>query len=71
MDLMEAAADLIVLYRIGDLPDGISAQVQVLARMSELTADAMARLRARATCQSTGVRSAASRTRLIRLIDGW
>jgi predicted phosphate transport protein (TIGR00153 family) len=46
MDLMEAAADLIVLYRIGDLPDGISAQVQVLARMSELTADAMPRLRA-------------------------
>jgi uncharacterized protein len=46
MDLMEAAADLIVLYRIGDLPCGISAQVEVLARMSELTADAMTRLRA-------------------------
>jgi Phosphate transport regulator (distant homolog of PhoU) len=46
MDLMEAAADLIVLYRIGDLPDGISAQVEVLARMAELTADAMPRLRA-------------------------
>ncbi len=45
MDLMEAAADLIVLYRIGDLPDGISAQVEVLARMSELTAEAMPRLR--------------------------
>jgi predicted phosphate transport protein (TIGR00153 family) len=45
MDLMEEAADLIVLYRIGDLPEGISAQVQVLARMSELTADAMPRLR--------------------------
>jgi len=45
MDLMEAAADLIVLYRIGDLPDGISAQVEVLARMSELTAEAMTRLR--------------------------
>jgi predicted phosphate transport protein (TIGR00153 family) len=46
MDLMESAADLIVLYRLGDLPDGISAQVQVLARMSELTADATPRLRA-------------------------
>ncbi|MBE3075641.1 MAG: DUF47 domain-containing protein [Actinobacteria bacterium] len=46
MDLMEAAADLIVLYRIGDLPGGISAQVEVLARMSELTAAAMPRLRA-------------------------
>ena len=45
MDLMEAAADLIVLYRIGHLPDGISAQVDVLARMAELTAAAMPRLR--------------------------
>jgi predicted phosphate transport protein (TIGR00153 family) len=45
MDLMEAAADLIVLYRIGELPDGISAQVGVLARMAELTAEAMPRLR--------------------------
>jgi len=46
MDLMEAAADLIVLYRVGHLPDGISSQVEVLARMSELTAEAMPRLRA-------------------------
>jgi uncharacterized protein len=45
IDLMEAAADLIVLYRIGDLPDGIAAQVEVLARMAELTAEAMPRLR--------------------------
>jgi len=45
MDLMEAAAELIVLYRIGDLPEGISAQVEVLARMAELTAEAMPRLR--------------------------
>jgi predicted phosphate transport protein (TIGR00153 family) len=45
MDLMEAAADLIVLYRIGHLPDGISAQVEVLGRMAELTAEAMPRLR--------------------------
>jgi predicted phosphate transport protein (TIGR00153 family) len=45
MDLMEAAADLIVLYRIGYLPDGISAQVEVLTRMAELTAEAMPRLR--------------------------
>ena len=45
MDLMEAAADLIVLYRIGDLPDGITAQVEVLGRMAELTAEAMPRLR--------------------------
>ena len=45
MDLMEAAADLIVLYRIGDLPDGIAAQVEILVRMAELTAEAMPRLR--------------------------
>jgi uncharacterized protein len=45
MDLMEAAVDLIVLYRIGDLPAGITAQVEVLGRMSELTAQAMPRLR--------------------------
>ena len=45
MDLMEAAADLIVLYQLGDLPDQISAQAEVLSRMSELTADAMTRLR--------------------------
>lgn len=45
MDLMEAAGDLIVLYRIGDLPDGIAAQVQILVRMAELTAETMPRLR--------------------------
>jgi predicted phosphate transport protein (TIGR00153 family) len=45
MDMMEAAADLIVLYQLGTLPDGVSTQVEVLVRMSELTADAMPRLR--------------------------
>ena len=45
MDLMDAAVDLIVLYRIGDLPAGVSDQVEVLSRMSELTAEAMPRLR--------------------------
>ena len=45
MDLMEAAADLIVLYRIGDLPDGIAAQVEILVRMAELTAETMPRFR--------------------------
>jgi uncharacterized protein len=51
MDLMEAAVDLIVLYRIGELPPGIAAQVEVLARMSELTADAMPRLRSMSDLQ--------------------
>jgi uncharacterized protein len=45
MDLMDAAVDLIVLYRIGALPAGVSDQVEVLVRMSELTAEAMPRLR--------------------------
>ena len=45
MDLMDAAVDLIVLYRIDELPLGVSEQVEVLVRMSELTADAMPRLR--------------------------
>ena len=51
MDLMEAAVDLIVLYRIGELPAGIDAQVEVLARMSELTAEAMPRLRSMSDLQ--------------------
>jgi len=45
MDAMEEAVNLIVLYRIGALPAGISDQVEVLGRMSELTAAAMPRLR--------------------------
>jgi uncharacterized protein len=45
MDLMEAAVDLIVLYRIDELPTGVAAQVEVLARMADLTAEAMPRLR--------------------------
>ena len=34
-----------MLYRVGVLPAGVSDQVEVLSRMSELTADAMPRLR--------------------------
>jgi predicted phosphate transport protein (TIGR00153 family) len=45
MDLMDSAADLIVLYRLDELPPGISDQVSVLQRQAELTADAMPRLR--------------------------
>jgi predicted phosphate transport protein (TIGR00153 family) len=45
MDLMDAAVDLIVLYRIGELPAGVAHQVEVLTRMSELTAEAMPKLR--------------------------
>lgn len=45
IDHMEAAADLVVLYKIGELPAEIADQVHVLERASELTADAMPRLR--------------------------
>lgn len=45
MDSMEEAADLIVLYRVDELPRRVSDQVQVLQRCAELTADAMPRLR--------------------------
>ncbi|KQX61610.1 DUF47 domain-containing protein [Angustibacter sp. Root456] len=45
MDHMESAVDCITLYRINQLPDGVASQVEVLVRMSELTADAMPRLR--------------------------
>jgi predicted phosphate transport protein (TIGR00153 family) len=45
MDYMEEAVDLISLYGIGDLPTEFAAQVQVLQRGAEVTADAMPRLR--------------------------
>ena len=45
MDFMEEAADLIVPYKVDDLPPRVSDQVQVLQRAAELTAEAMPRLR--------------------------
>jgi predicted phosphate transport protein (TIGR00153 family) len=45
MDFIEAAADLVVLYDIGRLPDGVAHQVDVLVRAADLTAAAMPRLR--------------------------
>ncbi|MDC5697287.1 DUF47 family protein [Intrasporangium calvum] len=45
MDHIEEAADLIVLYRIGTLPEGMAEQFQILSRMAEVTAEAMPRLR--------------------------
>ena len=46
LDLMEEAADLIVLYKLDEIPARVSEQVQVLQRAAELTAQAMPRLRA-------------------------
>ena len=45
MDFMDEAADLMVLYKIGELPPRVADQVQVLQRAAELTAEAMPRLR--------------------------
>jgi predicted phosphate transport protein (TIGR00153 family) len=45
MDFMEAAADLVVLYKLRELPHDIVGQVSVLERAAELTAEAMPRLR--------------------------
>lgn len=45
MDFMEEAADLIVLYKIGELPARVADQVEILQRASELTAEAMPHLR--------------------------
>jgi len=45
MDYMEEAVDLVLLYEIGELPSEFAAQVDVIQRATELTADAMPRLR--------------------------
>lgn len=45
MDDMEAAVDYAYLYEIDVLPAGVEDQVEVLQRASELTAEAMPRLR--------------------------
>jgi len=45
MDAMEAAVDLVVLYKLGDLPAELADQVEVLERAAEITAEAMPRLR--------------------------
>jgi uncharacterized protein len=45
MDSMEEAADLITLYKVDQLPARVSEVVQVLQRASEITAEAMPRLR--------------------------
>ena len=45
MDLIEETGDLIVLYHVGDIPEGLAEQFEILARMAEVTAEAMPRLR--------------------------
>jgi uncharacterized protein len=45
VDLMEGAVDTIVLYRVDELMPRVAKQVELIARMAEITADAMPRLR--------------------------
>ncbi|MET8764226.1 DUF47 family protein [Lentzea sp. NPDC004782] len=44
VDHMDAAVDLATLYRVGELPDGVPVQVDLLCRAAQLTAAAMPRL---------------------------
>lgn len=46
MDHMEEAVDLVYLYEVDHLPEGVTEQIEVIQRCAELTADAMPRLRA-------------------------
>lgn len=45
MDRMDAAVDMVLLYRVKRIPEQVSEQVAVLQRCAELTAAAMPRLR--------------------------
>ena len=45
MDFMEEAGELILLYRVDELPEGCLDQVATLQRAAELTAEAMPNLR--------------------------
>jgi uncharacterized protein len=45
MDFMEEAAELIIIYRLEELPARVADQVHVLQRAAELTAEAMPHLR--------------------------
>ena len=45
VDHMDAAADLVALYRIDTFPKGVVKQVEILSRMAEVTVEAMPRLR--------------------------
>jgi uncharacterized protein len=44
IDYLDAAVDLATLYHVGDLPDGVHAQVELLCRAASQTAVAMTKL---------------------------
>ena len=41
LDHIEASLEIMVLYQVGDLPDSVGEQVDVLVQMAELTVEAM------------------------------
>jgi predicted phosphate transport protein (TIGR00153 family) len=45
IDEMDAAADLVVLYKLNGLPEGTARQVEILGKQARLTAEAMPLLR--------------------------
>ncbi len=45
VDEMDAAADLVVLYKLNGLPAGVTQQVEILGKQARLTAAAMPQLR--------------------------
>jgi predicted phosphate transport protein (TIGR00153 family) len=44
IDYMDAAVDLATLYHVGELPDGVHAQVELLCQAASQTAEAMTKL---------------------------
>ncbi|MET3962330.1 putative phosphate transport protein (TIGR00153 family) [Marmoricola sp. OAE513] len=44
MDYMEEAVDLVLLYEVDHLPEGVTEQIEVLQRCAEVTAESMPRL---------------------------
>ena len=49
MDMMDEVVDQILLYEVKDLPAELSAQVEVIQRCAEITADAMPQLQSMAS----------------------
>jgi len=44
MDFMEEAVDMVLLYEVEQLPEGVAEQIEVIQRCAELTAESMPRL---------------------------
>jgi uncharacterized protein len=56
IDFIDAAVDLAALYQVGELPDGVGQQVELLCQMAALTSEAMPRLAKPATLHDYWVR---------------